>query len=298
MIDVRVREHDGVNRARIERQIAIAVFGFLTPALIETAIQQISLPVDFQMMHGTGHSAGRAPKCNFHQFVRMMKQTGKVKEGACRRIGVVLVELCRMMNQTQTRKMIRALLFLPALLAAGDQPCDRKLTAAVSRPHAAVNVCISTVRLITATPVLLVEFEFDDIEEHGGLIVVYDLASLRAGKKKALFEETSSEGIIPFFFAGKKTLAALADFDGSGRIGFALACLGDTDSSLRMKAWDPAKASVRADRRELQCTGRPRHSGDARWPDSDWAVPWSFSDYPDLSTQRRPLYLGSRFARH
>ena len=204
VIDVGVREHDGVDGARVERQLAIAVFGLLAAALVESAIEKIALAGDFQMMHGTGDRAGRAPECEFHQLVRMMKGSGNVKEGACRRIGVVLVELCRMMNQTQTRKMIRALLFLPALLAAGDQPCDRKLTAAVSRPHAAVNVCISTVRLITATPVLLVEFEFDDIEEHGGLIVVYDLASLRARKKKALFEETSSEGIIPFFLQARR----------------------------------------------------------------------------------------------
>jgi hypothetical protein len=140
-------------------------------------------------------------------------------------------------------KMIHALLFLPALLAAGDQPCDKKLTAAINRPHATVNVCLSTDRLIPGRPVLLVEFEFDDIEEHGGLIAVYDLQSLRSGKKKALFEDTSSEGIVPFLFAGKRTLTALADFDGRGRVGFAFACLGDTDSSLRIKAWDPVKAS-------------------------------------------------------
>ena len=66
VIDVRVRQHHRGNVFAGERKVPVALFGFLSAALILAAIQQIALVVDRQLMHGAGDHLGRAPKGEFH----------------------------------------------------------------------------------------------------------------------------------------------------------------------------------------------------------------------------------------
>ena len=56
----------------------------------------------------------------------------------------------------------------------------------------------------------------------------------------------AGEGYLPFLYMGKKTRVAIADFDRSGRMGFAIPYMYDTGSAIVMHAWDPASAGFKA----------------------------------------------------
>ena len=57
MIDVRVAQHGHVHLSRIEWEIAVAIVGLRTAALIQAALQQNSFMVYFQQKH---RARGRA----------------------------------------------------------------------------------------------------------------------------------------------------------------------------------------------------------------------------------------------
>jgi hypothetical protein len=116
----------------------------------------------------------------------------------------------------------------------------------VKKPRTlAAEFCIVTERLIHGKTLVLSSVEYDDTQEHGTYFSIYDLGVLQAGKQRPLFEHTAGEGYIPFLYLGKKTRIAIADFDRSGRIGFALPYRFDTGSALMIHAWDPASAAFK-----------------------------------------------------
>ncbi len=73
MIDVRVRQHHRGNVFARERKVPVAIFGFLSAALILAAIQQITIVADHQLMHGAGNHLGRAPECQFHPLKNTLR---------------------------------------------------------------------------------------------------------------------------------------------------------------------------------------------------------------------------------
>ena len=59
----RITESMDVGR---EREMAVAIEGFLAPALIESAIEEEILAARFYVVHGAGYSPGGAPKSYLH----------------------------------------------------------------------------------------------------------------------------------------------------------------------------------------------------------------------------------------
>ena len=92
---------------------------------------------------------------------------------------------------------------------------------------------------------MLSSVEYDDTQEHGTYFSIYELKILQAGKQHPLFEHVAGEGYIPFLYFGKKTRIAIADFDRSGRMGFAIPYMYDTGAALMIHAWDPASAAFK-----------------------------------------------------
>ena len=75
VIDVRVREHHRGNVLARKREVAVALGGFLSAALVLAAIQQIAFVADSQLMHGAGDYLGRAPEGQFHPFKNTLGMT-------------------------------------------------------------------------------------------------------------------------------------------------------------------------------------------------------------------------------
>ena len=144
------------------------------------------------------------------------------------------------------RISLLCLLALPSL-AAGDTPCNAALKRVAAARGAEVKVCIVTDRLVPAREVIFAVLNFDEASNNfGNLVLVLDATAAAAGRREILSQfKGAGIDLEPFLFRGQKTLAAIADFDRSGRIGWAIAQLSDTGASLTIQSWDPAAAAFR-----------------------------------------------------
>src|SRR5438874_6861571 len=70
VVDVGMRQHNGIDGARVKRQIAIAMLGVFAMSLVESAIEEVALAGCLDVVHGPGDGLGRAPECNFHKIER------------------------------------------------------------------------------------------------------------------------------------------------------------------------------------------------------------------------------------
>jgi hypothetical protein len=61
-----VAQHHRVNLPGIEREVPIALGGFLAMALEQTAFHEQPFAIDFEQVHGPGGGARRAEKMDFH----------------------------------------------------------------------------------------------------------------------------------------------------------------------------------------------------------------------------------------
>ena len=66
MVDVGMREHHGIDCARLIRQLLVDPIGVVAPALIQAAIQQQTLARGGDEVLRSGDSAGSAPECDIH----------------------------------------------------------------------------------------------------------------------------------------------------------------------------------------------------------------------------------------
>lgn len=66
MVDVGVGEDDAVDRFGVKRELTIALHGFCTAALVEAAVEQETLAIDFNQVLGAGGGAGGAAEFDFH----------------------------------------------------------------------------------------------------------------------------------------------------------------------------------------------------------------------------------------
>jgi len=135
------------------------------------------------------------------------------------------------------------LLFLIAFpFWAGDAACDARLAKVAGERGADLKVCTVTDRLVPNRPVILAVLNFDEQSpQFGNKAVVLDAKSASAGRRQVIYEDLlGGIDLQPFLFGGKKTLFAISDFDRTGRIGWAVAILLDTGSSLQIRYWDPA----------------------------------------------------------
>ena len=66
MVDMGMRQNHRINKASIERDVAVALECLLSASLIETAVQQQAVFAHLDQMHGTGDGSSGAPKTEFH----------------------------------------------------------------------------------------------------------------------------------------------------------------------------------------------------------------------------------------
>jgi len=137
-------------------------------------------------------------------------------------------------------------LFALPVFGAVDAPCDARLTKLAGEHGAAMKVCIQTERLIPNRPVILAVLNFDEQSENfGNHVLVLDGQAATAGRRQIVFEDRGGIDILPFLFRGSKTLAAISDFDRSGRIAWAIVRLFDTGAALDIWCWDPSAGAFR-----------------------------------------------------
>ncbi|MGD0144863.1 MAG: hypothetical protein ABSC92_17055 [Rhizomicrobium sp.] len=125
--------------------------------------------------------------------------------------------------------------------ADGDAPCAGPLRDKLKIANTAPDVCETTTRLVPGRAVVLALWSTTpDSPPDIPLAVVLDRKSLEAGRKDFLYKrKAQGESIEPFLFDGKTVNAAIADFDGSGRIGWAMWVVPDTDYSFDITVYDP-----------------------------------------------------------
>lgn len=147
--------------------------------------------------------------------------------------------------EQMVRFFLLCLLALPTCWG-DDAPCDARLTKLVGERGATIKVCIQTERLIPNRPVIFAVLNFDEQSEHfGNRVLVLDVQAATAGRRQIVFEDRAGIDLLPFLFCGRKTLAAISDFDRSGRIAWAIVRLSDTGSALDIRCWDPSAGAFR-----------------------------------------------------
>jgi hypothetical protein len=102
-------------------------------------------------------------------------------------------------------------------------------------------VCKVSDRLVPREPVAFVLWHYDPPSPDTGLaIAIFDLAALRQGVRKPIFQMLRGEALLPLRAGGTADKVAFGDFDRSGRAGWALALREEGDSVLLLYAYDPA----------------------------------------------------------
>lgn len=125
--------------------------------------------------------------------------------------------------------------------ADSDAPCTTDLRDKLKIANVGPDVCETTSRLVPGRAVVLALWETDpDSPPEIPLAAVLDRKSLESGRKEFLYKRKAmGESLQPFLFNSKTTSAAIADFDGSGRIGWAMWIVPDADYSFDVTVYDP-----------------------------------------------------------
>ena len=107
--------------------------------------------------------------------------------------------------------------------------------------NAAPDLCETTTRLVPGRDVVLALWSTEpDSPPEIPLAAVLDRKSLEAGRRDFLYKRKAmGESLQPFLFDGKTVSVAIADFDGSGRIGWGMWVVPDTDYSFDITVYDP-----------------------------------------------------------
>lgn len=125
--------------------------------------------------------------------------------------------------------------------ADSDAPCSAQLRDKLKIANAAPDVCETTTRLVPGRAVVLALWSTEpDSPPEIPLAAVLDRTSLDAGRKVFLYRRKAmGESLQPFLFNGKTVNVAIADFDGSGRIGWGMWIVPDADYSFDITVYDP-----------------------------------------------------------
>lgn len=139
--------------------------------------------------------------------------------------------------------VIAGLLFLLPVTAyaEGGAPCGEKLRNKLEIANTALYVCeISTQLVPGRTVVLALWSTTPDASPQIPLAAVFDLKALESGRMVYLYKRpTMGEALADFLFNGKRVDVAIADFDKSGRVGWAMTVLPDSDYSFDMTVYNP-----------------------------------------------------------
>ena len=153
------------------------------------------------------------------------------------------------MNPRHTIRNISIAVGFAAILAPfaaqadNDTPCPAQLRDKLKIANAAPDICETTSRLVPGRAVVLALWETEpDSPPEIPLAAVLDRKSLEAGRKEYLYKRKAmGESLQPFLFNGKAVSTAIADFDGSGRIGWGMWIVPDADYSFDITVYDPRK---------------------------------------------------------
>ncbi len=125
--------------------------------------------------------------------------------------------------------------------ADGDAPCAPPLRDKLKIANAAPDVCETTSRLVPGRAVVLALWSnTPNSPPEIPFAAVLDAKALEAGRKEYLYKrKAQGESTSPFLFDGKTVETAIADFDGSGRVGWAMWVVPDADYSFDVTVYDP-----------------------------------------------------------
>jgi hypothetical protein len=125
--------------------------------------------------------------------------------------------------------------------ADGDAPCTRRLRDNLKIANTAPDVCETTTRLVPGRTVVLALWSTaPDSPPDIPFAAVLDQKSLEAGRRDFLYKRKArGESLQPFLSDGKAVTAAISDFDGSGRTGWAMWVVPDADYSFDITVYDP-----------------------------------------------------------
>jgi hypothetical protein len=125
--------------------------------------------------------------------------------------------------------------------ADGDAPCAAPLRNQLKIAGALPDVCLTSARLVPGRMVVLALWSTTpDSPPEIPFAAVLDRKALETGRREYLYKRRAmGESLAPFLFNGKTVNAAVADFDGSGRIGWGMWVVPDADYSYAITAYDP-----------------------------------------------------------
>jgi hypothetical protein len=138
--------------------------------------------------------------------------------------------------------VVLAICFAPLAALADDvTPCAKQLRAQLVIAKVAPDVCLTTSALVPARAVVLALWATDpDSPSEIPLAAVLDRAALENGHRQYLYKRHAhGESLGSFLFNGKSAQAAIADFDGSGRTGWAMWVIPDADYAFDITIYDP-----------------------------------------------------------
>ena len=127
--------------------------------------------------------------------------------------------------------------------ADDDVPCPAPLRDQLKIVKTAPDFCETTTRLVPGRAVVLALWDTSpDSPPEIPLEAVLDLKALQSGHKDYLYKRKAlGESFNPFLFKGKSVTAAIADFDGNNRIGWAAWLIPDADYFFDITVYDSAK---------------------------------------------------------
>jgi hypothetical protein len=125
--------------------------------------------------------------------------------------------------------------------ADGDAPCAAALRNRLKTGGALPDVCVTSARVVPGRMVVLALWSTTpDSPPEIPFAAVLDRKALEAGRREYLYKRRAmGESLAPFLFNGKTVDVAIADFDGSGRIGWGMWVVPDADYSYAVTAYDP-----------------------------------------------------------
>jgi len=128
-----------------------------------------------------------------------------------------------------------------AALADNATPCAKQLRAQLVIAKVAPDVCMTTSALVPGRAVVLALWATEpDSPAEIPLAAVLDRTALESGHRQYLYKRPAhGESLGSFLFNGKPAQAAIADFDGSGRTGWAMWVIPDADYALDITIYDP-----------------------------------------------------------
>lgn len=137
--------------------------------------------------------------------------------------------------------LLMGILNSAAAWANDDTPCSTQLKDKAKIAGAAPEVCLTTSRLVPGRDVVLALWMTDPDSPAGiPFAAVMDRRALESGRKQFLYRRAAqAEALQPFLYNGKSVEAAIGDFDGSGRVGWAMWVVPDTDYFFAVTVYDP-----------------------------------------------------------